>query len=82
MAEFSIQQAQADLPHLLELAERGEEVIVEREGRPVARLVPVASPKGILGCGIGDANYRSLPDELALAPASLDELKLWYGNDL
>ena len=41
MTTVSVQDAEADLARLLAQVTRGEEVIIYREGRPVARLVPV-----------------------------------------
>jgi len=37
----SVRQAKADLPELLKQVERGGEVVIARNGKPVARLVPV-----------------------------------------
>jgi prevent-host-death family protein len=36
----NIHQAKTHLSRLVELVERGEEVVIARAGRPVARLVP------------------------------------------
>jgi prevent-host-death family protein len=40
MTEMGAYEAKNTLGHLLDLAERGEEVTITRHGRPVARLVP------------------------------------------
>jgi prevent-host-death family protein len=40
MVTSSVDEAQAKLANLIVLAEHGEEVIIAREGKPVARLVP------------------------------------------
>ena len=48
MVNPSIDEAQSQLARLIELAQRGEEVVIERAGTPVARLVPyksVAAPR-------------------------------------
>ena len=39
MVNSSVDEAQSQLPKLIELAQRGEEVVIERAGTPVARLV-------------------------------------------
>ena len=39
MVSSSMDEAQSQLPKLIELAQRGEEVVIERAGTPVARLV-------------------------------------------
>ena len=40
----NIHQAKTHLSRLLERVENGEEVIIARAGKPVARLVPYAEP--------------------------------------
>lgn len=40
MPMANIHQAKSQLSKLVEMAERGEEVIIARAGKPVARLVP------------------------------------------
>ena len=39
MAEFNVHEAKSNLSRLLALVERGEEVIIKRNGEPVADLV-------------------------------------------
>ncbi len=41
MAKVNVREAREQLPDLLDRVEHGEEVIVVRRGKPVARLVPV-----------------------------------------
>ncbi|MHB0980442.1 MAG: type II toxin-antitoxin system Phd/YefM family antitoxin [Thermoleophilia bacterium] len=43
MREVSVREARAEIARLLEAAEAGEDVIITRRGRPVARLVAVAA---------------------------------------
>lgn len=45
MAEFTIDEAQARWDSLLDEVEAGETHTVTREGRPVARLEPIAAPR-------------------------------------
>ena len=42
MARVGMHEAKTHLSQLVERAEAGEEVIVQRNGKPVVRLVPVA----------------------------------------
>jgi prevent-host-death family protein len=65
-------EAKSQLSRLVERAERGEEVIIQRSGRPVARLVavqrrrPVADAFGALRGEIELADdFDELPAELA-----------------
>jgi prevent-host-death family protein len=69
----NMHEAKTTLSKLIELLESGEEVIIARAGRPVARLVPVeAAPQRNLGAWKGqvwmaDDFDAPLPDELARA---------------
>ena len=40
MITSTIDEAQSQLANLISAAERGEEVVIAREGKPVARLLP------------------------------------------
>jgi antitoxin (DNA-binding transcriptional repressor) of toxin-antitoxin stability system len=39
--KYSLQRATKDLPKLVKLACAGEEVVIVRGGRPVAKLIPI-----------------------------------------
>ena len=41
MVRVGMHEAKSQLSRLVDLAERGEEVVIQRSGRPAARLVPV-----------------------------------------
>ncbi len=43
MTQVNLEDATANLKTLVEQARAGEEVFIEQEGKPVVRLVPVAS---------------------------------------
>jgi len=65
-------EAKSQLSRLVDLAEAGEEVIIQRSGRPVARLValsrrrPVAEAFGALRGEIElAADFDELPADLA-----------------
>jgi prevent-host-death family protein len=67
---FNVQEAKASLSRLLVAAERGEDVVIARYGKPVARLVPVAAQTkrelGFLPGQVSDEVARPLDDaELA-----------------
>ena len=40
----NVHEAKTHLSRLLERVESGEEVVIARSGKPVARLVPIAKP--------------------------------------
>lgn len=65
-------EAKSGLSRLVALAEQGEEIVIQRSGKPVARLVPVqrrrpvAEAFGALGGQIELADdFDELPPELA-----------------
>ena len=49
MAAYNVHEAKTSLSKLLERVEEGEEVVIARHGTPVAKLVPVARKKRVLG---------------------------------
>lgn len=56
MVEANVHQAKTQLSRLLARAEAGEEVVISRAGKPVARLVPIApkrKKKSVLGMDRG-----------------------------
>src|SRR4028119_1622646 len=61
MTRVNVQEAKTRLSQLLAAAERGEEVVIARGGRPVVRLVPVEEPglrPGGSGAGPGPRRPR------------------------
>lgn len=70
MVQVNISEAKAHLSRLLRLVEAGEEVIIARNGVPVARLVAVAKNKGKPVPGrwegvikLDDSFFDPLPEE-------------------
>ena len=51
MPTFNVHQAKSQLSKLLQMAERGEEVVIARDGEPIVRMTPIASvkPKRVFG---------------------------------
>ena len=77
MTVVNVHEAKTQLSRLLAHVEAGEEVVIARRGRPVARLVR-CTPRGKRQFGamkgqisITDAFFEPLPEE---------ELKLWEGG--
>jgi prevent-host-death family protein len=66
MEAVNIAEAKAKLSQLVDLAERGEEVIIARHGRPVAKIVRlgkhVTEPYPNRGFGI-DRGLFEVPDD-------------------
>lgn len=66
---MNVQDAKTHLSDLLARAERGEEVVIARAGRPIARLTPLAAapPRtfGVLELTVPATFFDALPpDEL------------------
>src|SRR5258708_22953875 len=73
MTVVNIHQAKTHLSRLLEQVAAGEEVVIAKAGKPIARLVPVAEkleprPLGFLKFDVPDAFLDPVPD---------DELQAW-----
>lgn len=69
MQEVNIQEAQAQLPLLLTQVETGEEIVITRNGKPVARLVG-CRPRGKRQFGawegriaVNDSFFDPLPED-------------------
>jgi len=66
-------EAKAHFSELLDRAARGEEIIVARSGKPVARLMPLADPPKR---PFGIAKHWKIPsDEVLLEPMSEEDLR-------
>jgi prevent-host-death family protein len=88
MATVTIHQAKTNLSKLVARAEAGEEIIIARGKKPVAKLAPVnaeAQPenqkktRGI--AGILKGKIAPVPDSVFFDPLPEDELRLWEGAD-
>ena len=62
MIEANMLDAKTRLSQLVEAAERGERVVLKRNGVPVAQIVPVA--KGAFPFGFLTEQVGSVPDSL------------------
>lgn len=74
--QVNVHQAKTQLSKLLAEVEKGHEIIVARDGKPVAKLVPfVAAGKRKLRTGDWKGRIWISPD--FDAPLSEEELKDW-----
>jgi prevent-host-death family protein len=71
MKKVNVHEAKSRLSELLSWVEAGEEVVIARAGKPVARLVPasIVTEKRLLGTArgqvrISDDFNQPLPEEL------------------
>ena len=83
MTTMNIHEAKTHLSELLAAVERGEEVLISRRGKPVARLVSAAEPEQKPKARI----FGRFAGQVKIDPSFYDdmteeELALWYGDDL
>ena len=77
--KIDVQEAKDQLARLLAAAEAGEEVVIARDGKAVARLVPLPEerPKRRPGSMKGKIHV----DDSFFDPLPEEELRLWEGRD-
>lgn len=56
----NIYQAKSQLSALLERAQAGEEIVIARAGKPVARLIPVSATESRSGVRFGGITHKQL----------------------
>lgn len=74
MVKVNMHEAKSQLSKLVDAAQNGEEVVVARAGRPVARIVPFAEVSSPVRIGLfaGERfkmaeDFDELPDDIAAA---------------
>ena len=78
MEKVNIHDAKTRLSQLVERAEAGEEIIIARAGRPVARLAPLVPRGGPRRLGLLDGRFR-IPEDFN-APLPKDVIKAFLGG--
>ena len=71
MTEVNVHQAKTQLSRLLHRVEAGEEVVIARAGKPIARLVPVQRDSSDRPLGIDAGLVRIAPDFDAPLPEEI-----------
>ncbi len=56
----NIYQAKSQLSALLEKAQAGEEIVIARAGKPIARLMPIVATESRSGVRYGGINPKKL----------------------
>jgi prevent-host-death family protein len=83
MTVVTIHKAKTELSKLLKRVEEGEEIIIARGGKEIAKLTPIAAPpKKSRGYGAWKGKF-TVPDSF-FDPLPEDELEAWegkYGSD-
>jgi len=75
MATTTIHQAKTNLSKLIERAERGEEVLIARGDKVVAKLVPIRHAPRHRRLGVLKGKFVVPPE--FFEPLPEEELKLW-----
>lgn len=73
--KVSVQVAESNLSELIDAALSGEEVVIDQDGRPVVRMVPIERRPFKIGMMQGQLGKG--PD--FFEPMSEDELAQWEG---
>jgi prevent-host-death family protein len=72
MTQVNVHEAKTNLSRLLDRVAAGEEIVIAKSGRPVARLTPIkplgARKPGLAKGRVTDAFFEPLPE---------DELSAW-----
>ena len=77
MQEIGAFEAKNTLGALLDRVEHGEEIIISRRGKPVARLVPSGIGTDLAAARAAAASLRTLAGEIQGAPMAWEELKAY-----
>ena len=79
MTVVTVHKAKTELSKLIARAEAGEEIIIARGSKPVARLAPIQAPAG-KGRGLGAWKGRLVVPDSFFDPLSENELQSWEGG--
>lgn len=77
--KVNVHEAKSQLSRLLAAADAGEEVVIARHGKPVARLMPVEAPKKRRRTA-GNMKGMFKVDDSFFDPLPDDALDLWEGR--
>jgi prevent-host-death family protein len=81
MIQINIHEAKTQLSKLVEEAAQGEEIIIAKAGKPIARLVPLATHACKPRIPGGMKGQIWLADDFN-APMSDEELALWHDSPI
>jgi len=73
----NVHEAKTQLSKLLQEVEAGEQIVIARDGEPVAMLVPYVAPRRQLGLARGQIwiapDFDELPPDIAAAFGMIDD---------
>jgi prevent-host-death family protein len=82
MTTVNTHEAKTQLSRLLALVEKGEEVVIARNGKPIAKLVAVEEPQVAGKRELGFMRGKFVVPPEFFEPMSEEDLADWYGGDL
>jgi prevent-host-death family protein len=62
MTDVNFEEAEQHFYELVDRAAAGEEIVIARDGKPVAKLVPIEAPKGLPKLGLFEG-MGTVPDD-------------------
>jgi prevent-host-death family protein len=74
---YNVAEARAHFSELLDRAAAGEEILIAKSGKPVARIAPIALERRQPGA-LKDLN---IPDDVWLQPTPIEEIEAWEGKE-
>lgn len=77
MNSVTIHKAKTELSKLIALVEAGEDVLILRRDKPVARLTAPEKPVPSKRRPGGFPELKNIPDEQIFGPLSDEDLELW-----
>ncbi len=81
MTIVKIHDAKTNLSKLIARMEAGEEIVIARGDKPVAKLVPAELPKKRPQFGALKGKLPKLPDSFFFDSLPEEELRAWEGAD-
>lgn len=76
MKQFDITEAQAAFTEIVEQAAGGEEILITKDGKPIARVLPARKSRA----GLLVAAYPPVPDDIN-TPFVEDIEEVFYGKN-
>ncbi|OFC30239.1 type II toxin-antitoxin system Phd/YefM family antitoxin [Acidithiobacillus caldus] len=74
MTTIGIHEAKHRLLHYLTCAAAGEEILITRRGKPIARLIPLADPTQPRKLGLGAGRFQMPEDFDAMAQSEMVDM--------
>jgi prevent-host-death family protein len=81
MATVKIHDAKTNLSKLIARVEAGEEIVIARDDKPVAKIVAVEPKKRRPQFGALKGQLPHIPDAFFFDPLPEEELRAWEGAD-